>query len=122
MIGLSLSLCVFDIASGYVKYDDVEKIIAGTKIESESDLEEVLDHYSQVLWADFPEKACEIARRLWNENKVDQPRIHGLDHTLNLHLRWIDGDGYLMALDRNNNLIRAEKANEANGEPNRLDG
>lgn len=78
MIGYSLSLCVADIAKGLVSESDVEQIVAGTKIETLAQLDEVLTTYRDFYWYDLPE-ASAIAVRLWNAGKVVQPRLSGAE-------------------------------------------
>lgn len=46
--GLSLSFCVRDIAEGKAALSDVEKIISGTKAETEKDWAEIAKRYLQV--------------------------------------------------------------------------
>jgi hypothetical protein len=79
MIGLSLSLCVSQIARGEVKEEDVEKIIAATNAPDLATFEEVIASYCETYWHDYPEKAREIAMRFWNNGNVDQPRTRGED-------------------------------------------
>lgn len=76
MIGLSLSFCVKDIASGKVLEKDVEKIIAGTKCPNREVFETVLNSYLESYWHDFPE-AADIARRFWDRGLIEQPRVNG---------------------------------------------
>ena len=76
MIGLSLSFCVKDIASGKVKEEDVEKIVASTAFCTPDDFEEVLRLYQSVYWRDLP-VATSIARRLYTQGKIEQPRLQG---------------------------------------------
>lgn len=73
VIGLSVSFCVRDIATGKVAYDDVAKIIAGTRVP-EGEWEEVIGRYNQVYWRKLPEAEA-IFRRLLAEGKVTQPRL-----------------------------------------------
>jgi len=75
VIGLSLSYCVRDIINGEVKLEDVEKIIAGTYIDSPDALEEVLEKYSQTYWKADPLKGRAISLQLFKSGKVEQPRL-----------------------------------------------
>lgn len=74
MTGLSLSLCVAQIARGDVDEANVLKIVAATKASDLETFERVLDHYCRNYWVEFPEKAREIAMRFWDKNLIDQPR------------------------------------------------
>ena len=76
LIGLSLSMCVLDIASGRVQEERVKKIIAGTKLGSERGTENVLQQYQNDYWRDFS-NASAIAQRLFEQGKVEQPRCAG---------------------------------------------
>ena len=77
MIGLSVSFCVSDICRGKVALEDVEKIVAGTKAESDEDWDAVIEMYRKVYWREFPDEAERIIRQLISEGKVDQPRCRG---------------------------------------------
>ena len=73
VIGLSVSFCVRDIARGKVAYDDVAKIVAGTKVP-DGDWEDTIRRYNEIYWRELPE-AEGIFRRLLAEGKVTQPRL-----------------------------------------------
>jgi len=94
MIGLSLSLCVSQIARGEVKEKNVEKIIAATNAPDLATFEEVLASYCKTYWHDYSEKAREIAMRFWNNGKIDQPRTRG-------EAVYFIGDGKWMDADQN---------------------
>jgi hypothetical protein len=72
-IGLSISFCVRCIASGEIAYDDVTKIIAGTRVP-DGNWEDVITTYKEIYWSEFP-TAEGIFRRLLAEGKVTQPRL-----------------------------------------------
>ena len=76
MIGLSLSLCVSDIARGEVAESQVEKIIASTRFRNSAEFEQVLQSYSASYWSGYSH-AVEIARRLYAAGKIEQPRLFG---------------------------------------------
>ncbi len=80
MIGLSVSFCVRDIASGKVSIDDVEKIIAGTCVSTPEHWEEVIKSYMESYWSfggqeSTPEACEQICRQLLAEGKIEQPRL-----------------------------------------------
>lgn len=79
MIGLSLSLCVRDIVEGRVELDDVEYIIAGTKISNENEFNEVCEDYKQYYWTHNPSVGKAIAEHLWNKKKILQPRLYNFE-------------------------------------------
>ena len=86
MIGLSLSFCVKDIALGFVKEEEVERIVAGTHYQNDREFEELLVQYAKGYWNRDncnPETAIAIARRLKAADKIFQPReIYSLPPTL----------------------------------------
>lgn len=79
MIGLSLGLCVADIASGYVDELDVEKIIANTCAYNDERIDKLIAGYNEGYWFDLPQ-AESIARRLFAQGKVEQPRADDKPH------------------------------------------
>lgn len=91
-IGYSFSRCVADIAGGRVPYDDVEKIIARTAAETPEAIAVLIDDYAASAWIDFPEQAREIAQRLFDEGKVDQPRLRGEPFSLKGEFHWEDAE------------------------------
>lgn len=87
MIGLSLSLCVSDIARGKVKEEDVECIISSTKMRTQEDVDKVLKQYSKTYWENLP-GAIGIARRI----PCYQPRLYGAPgHSVGGGI-WIDNE------------------------------
>jgi len=94
LIGMSLSMCVGSIARGEVSIDDVDCIIAGTRIRNEDDMEQVMESYRYAAWYRYPDKAEGIARKLFSENKVFQPKVEeGLKcHNVSLYLNnfWVE--------------------------------
>lgn len=79
MIGLSLSLCINDIANGKVALGDVEKIISGTCADA-SQWDALLARYAELYWEDGPESRLRIARHLYREGKIKQPRLLDNSH------------------------------------------
>lgn len=76
-IGLSLSFCVKDIQKGLVREDEVQFIISGTAVE-DYQFEECVEHYCESYWIMDPEGHSRIARRLWEQKKIHQPKLdHG---------------------------------------------
>lgn len=75
--GLSLSFCVSDIVRGIVKEENVEKIVSGTAVKTDTDWEELLQSYCRIYWFDFPEKARALVARLRQQGKIEQPRLQG---------------------------------------------
>lgn len=92
MIGLSLSACVADIAKGVVQYRDVEKIISGTCAQNDDEFDALclrLSKQSHTIW--YGVDGCiEIARRLWDEGKIVQPRLDHLPPPSIAKVRWVN--------------------------------
>jgi len=80
MIGLSISFCVGDICRGKVQLDDIELIIAGTRVaNSKEDWDKLVDQYQKVYWRKFPEEADAVLGWLLDNNKIEQPRLDSGD-------------------------------------------
>lgn len=75
VIGLSYSGTVDALVKGMVPYEKVQKVIAGTAIESEEDLATWIKDYQQYRWVEYKEEAEKIARQLWKDGKIEQPRL-----------------------------------------------
>ena len=75
MIGLSVSSCVLDIVEGKVAYEDVEKILGGTRVTTLTGLERLLNNYSELYWDRNPDACVAMFRRLQMDRKLEQPRI-----------------------------------------------
>lgn len=73
MIGLSLSFCVRDIAQGKVSLGEVEKIVAGTRIEKNYRWQNLKDSYRIGYRWGQPE--FDILDTLLENNMVKQPRL-----------------------------------------------
>lgn len=88
MIGLSLSFCVSDICRGKVALQDVEKIIAGTCVHDRDELEDLIVDYQEWYWSDFPKEAAFVTRCLWENGKIEQPRLKGEEARNIAHGHW----------------------------------
>ena len=75
LTGKSLSLCIRDVLEGIVEEHEIHKIITSTKCPDLVSFEKILDQYSSIYWSIAPERGKSIALRLWNENKIEQPRL-----------------------------------------------
>lgn len=98
--GLSLSFCVRDLALGRVAYADVKVIITRTALETWQDYLGALRSYTELYWRREcdTEKACAIARRLWKEGKIYQPKLHKqplVSYRTGEHWTTADLDAYL---------------------------
>jgi len=77
VVALSISFCVPDIVSGKVPYDSVALVYSGTEMRTPEDLEWVLDRYGGTYWRINPDECKNIARKLFEDGKVRQPRLEG---------------------------------------------
>lgn len=79
LIGGSLSKCIFDIVAGNVGMAKVEKIVAGTRARDADAWKKVVNAYAEDAWAskgeEFARKCVETANALYNEGKIEQPRL-----------------------------------------------
>ena len=94
-IGFSLGRCVRDIVTGDVSIDDVAFIIAATAIrDGEKQLEQVIDDY--LYRPDYLDgldgaKCQEVAKALYNSNRIIQPRLQGMHrHMQPDNAVWVD--------------------------------
>jgi len=83
-IGFSLGRCVRDIVNGLVKIDDVAWIIAGTYIETEEQLHDVIAQYAYepTYLSELDIDECQrTALQLYDSGRVLQPRMMGIRRT-----------------------------------------
>jgi hypothetical protein len=74
MIGLSISRCVRDICKGRIKIENVVKIIGASSFEN---LDQITDDANcYICWVKNPELAKKIITELWEQGKIEQPRLH----------------------------------------------
>jgi hypothetical protein len=93
-IGFSLGRCVRDIVMGKINEDEVAFIITATCIREVEQLGPVIDDY--MLRDDYlyglDENECQrVARSLWDNNKLIQPRREGIHrHKQPANSIWVD--------------------------------
>ena len=92
-VGYSLRLCVRDIIEDKVPLDQVEKLITNTAIDSPEAMDEVMKFYKERDWAKAPEEAERIARLLFAQDKVEQPRLAAQGGHYGLTHIWWERDG-----------------------------
>ena len=80
-IGLSVSLCVADIARGDIPIEEVDKLIAGTRCNDEADWDSVIATYKEGEGSEFPDEAEAFLRQLIADGKVEQPRLKNDHHS-----------------------------------------
>jgi hypothetical protein len=80
-IGFSLGRCIRDIVNGEVGIDDVAFLITATYIRNPEQLDNVINNYmyerGYLLGLDNAQ-CLEVARQLWDSNRILQPRAQGL--------------------------------------------
>jgi len=77
LIGLSVSQCVRDIATGKVDERYVAYIIGGTAHEDEEAFKEACVRYGDGAWRDCAPEAITVAARLYTQGRIWQPRLGG---------------------------------------------
>ena len=77
MIGLSLSFCIQDIINGVVRFEDVDRLVCGTKFKDAHALESVIDSYTIGYSYENPELGRSLARLFYCQGKIEQPRLNG---------------------------------------------
>ena len=77
MIGLSFSLCVYDIATGKIPYNSVLVIIARTRFTDDDEFNELITRRRKDIWRDYPAECERIARELRIEGKLRQRQLTG---------------------------------------------
>jgi hypothetical protein len=78
-VGLSLSYCVADILDGRVPLAEVDHIVSGTVAQTPEDWDTVIATYRKVYWQRDPDTAEGIVRAWLALDKIDQPRLRGID-------------------------------------------
>ncbi len=80
-IGFSLGRCIRDIVKEEISIDDVAFLITATNIKSEDHLDNVISVYmtepGYLLGLDY-NKCLEVAKHLWDTNRILQPRAQGM--------------------------------------------
>lgn len=93
-IGFSLGRCIRDIVNGEVGVDDVAFLITATYIKTPEQLDNVINTYmfeSGYLLGLDNEKCLEVAKQLWNSNRILQPRAQGMHrHMQPENSIWVD--------------------------------
>lgn len=108
-IGFSLGRCIRDIVNGDISIDDVAFLITATHIRSPEQLDNVINTYmferGYLLGLDN-EKCLEVARQLWDTNRILQPRAQGMHrHAQPENSIWVDM--FPTALSNNESVKKA---------------
>lgn len=75
LVGLSLSACIYDIATGSIPEERVSEIIANTCASNNEELDLVIEDYKRIAWRELPREAEDIIRRMWKKGLIKQPRV-----------------------------------------------
>ncbi len=102
MIGLSISFCIRDIVNGVVPLTNVEKIIGGTAVSGEAEVDDLIRRYCQAYWRKCPKKAEQVFRQLLAEGKIEQPRLVNRNHFPMLHnlVHWVEREDQIIWHDQ----------------------
>lgn len=88
-VGLSLSFCVGDVIAGEVREEEIVGIVASTKVNTPEEIDKLIENYRRIYWTDDPDTGEEVARRLFEEDRVYQPRLEDKPVPKPVPLRWI---------------------------------
>ena len=93
-IGFSFGRCVRDIVNGEVSIDDVAFLITATRIRDEEHVRTVIgsymDEHTYLMGLNY-EQCVDVALKLWNTNRVLQPRAQGMHrHMQPEESIWVD--------------------------------
>lgn len=93
-IGFSFGRCIRDIVNGEVSIDDVAFIITATNMRDREHMDNVLKMYMNepryLLGLDY-DSCIDAAYRLWDTNRIIQPRAQGLHrHAQPENSVWVD--------------------------------
>lgn len=93
-IGFSFGRCIRDIVNGDVSIDDVAFIITATNMPKREYIDNVILIYMgeprYLLGLDY-DRCLEVARQLWDNNKIIQPRVQGMNrHHQPENAIWVD--------------------------------
>jgi len=93
-IGFSLGRCVRDIVTGKISEDEVAFIITATCIREVEQLGPVINDYmfrADYLYGLDEEECQRVARSLWDNSKLIQPRREGIHrHKQPANSVWVD--------------------------------
>ncbi|MEG3880717.1 hypothetical protein QT972_25480 [Microcoleus sp. herbarium7] len=78
LIGVSLPLCILQIAEGKIDRDNVSEIISACT--SEAFLTRVLPEYRKGYWRTLPKETVQIAVEFYGQGKIKFPRDGKADH------------------------------------------
>ena len=88
-IGTSFSLCVKSLIKGEVKIDQVIGIESSTKIETEYDLDLVIEGYKATYWEEDPEQGERLARDIFSDKIFYQPRVERAYYIIGARPIWL---------------------------------
>ena len=101
LIGLSLPICILQIADGTISKEEVKKIVAACT--RETFLNRVIPEYPKGYWSRFPEKSAKIAQEMYDKDLIEFPRDENESHfpiTPNL-VHWVESREEIVWFDGN---------------------
>lgn len=92
-IGLFLPACILTIVQDEIDISAVEKIIIGTRADTQEKFLRLLEEYQTTYWGRFPDRATGIAVLLYHAGKIEQPRLtRGQFPLLTRNVIWVDSE------------------------------
>jgi hypothetical protein len=74
-VGLSLSLCIREVILGQTPEEDILYIISNTATPESVTFSMLVSRYQRNYWSKDPQRAGELAWRLYNAGRIIQPRL-----------------------------------------------
>lgn len=101
LIGLSLPICIIQIADGTIARSDVKEIIAACT--REAFLNRVIPEYPKGYWSRSPKKSVKIAQEMYDKGLIKFPKDENESHfpiTPNL-VHWVESYDDIVWFDGN---------------------
>lgn len=93
LIGLSLSLCIAEMVRDHISKEDVVKIVAATSFSNLEEFESnVVPHYNRCHWHGIEQEAHDLAIAMYNDGKIEQPRLEGKPVHAIYDGKWVDSE------------------------------
>lgn len=77
LYGLSMSICVREIADGKHDLERVKYIISSDRFKT---LDEAIARYKDTCWKENQQACIDVCTELWNSGRIIQPRLIFGDH------------------------------------------
>jgi len=101
LIGLSLPVCIVQIADGSVKQEEVKEIISACT--RATFLSRVIPEYPKGYWSRFPKETVTIAQELYDKDLIKFPRDENEGHfpITPDQVYWVDSHDRIVWFDEN---------------------